>query len=387
VVEAILHRIDGGSPLKGPTLDKARAAYRSSVVHARSLADWRRHEAWVSRYLGFAHSVVQESGLRVLSERALLAHNGLIRYYVATVAAENKGPTRPGKARRALSLARGRMSAPSLNIDASISDVVKSATKAAPTTPNQAQALSSSDVGAIVAFLEAKGDWYSSQIATMVAIGFYRLLRLGELRGVHAAGLRYVLFNGTEIPAGGYEPCLSRVRAILLHVRWRKQHVAMHTWVPVSGRRSLAMLLRQRARVRSAGTTFLFPSRRCCSSGDTMNKRNPLGAAQFITQLRAAIKATICAGLRVPNSVILAFRGHSLRVGGLNELRRRGVDGETRRLLGGWASVTSQARYEQLAVSERLALSENMARVPRQAGFSAVGLGISALPHLGNFAY
>ena len=118
-----------------------------------------------------------------------------------------------------------------------------------------------------------------------------------------------------------------------------------------------------------------------------MIQRNHSGPAQFITQLRAAIKATICVGMGVPDSVILAFRGHSLRVGGLNELRRRGVDGETRRLLGGWASVMSQARYEQLAVSERLALSENMARAPRQAGFSAVGLGISALPHLGNFAY
>ena len=118
-----------------------------------------------------------------------------------------------------------------------------------------------------------------------------------------------------------------------------------------------------------------------------MNLRNPMGAAQFIEQLRAAITATIFVGSAVKASVVLAFRGHSLRLGGLNELRRRGVDQETRRLLGGWASVISQARYEQLPVAERLALSEKMARAPRQSGFVSSGLGLGALPHLGNFAY
>ena len=82
-----------------------------------------------------------------------------------------------------------------------------------------------------------------------------------------------------------------------------------------------------------------------------------------------------------------AFAGHSLRVGGLNELRRRGVDSETRRLLGGWASVMSQARYEQLSIAERLRLSESLARGKRTAGFDQPAACLTALPHLDNFAY
>jgi hypothetical protein len=241
----------------------------------------------------------------------------------------------------------------SLNLDASVSDVVRAAAKAAPTVPNQAQALLASDVRALVAHWEAKGDWYSCQLATMVAIGFYRLLRLGELRLVPTAGVRYVLSDGREYAARDTEPRPHTVRAVLLLVCWRKQHKQMFTWVPVSGRRSITMLLQQRARARAAMSAFLFPSRKCSPSGAYMNELNPIGAAQFIKQLRAALEATVLLGTKVNVTVLLSFRGHSLRVGGLNDLRRRGVDPETRRLLGVCASVLAQSRDEQLPIAGR----------------------------------
>ena len=380
-------RVDHGSPLRGPTIARARTAYLTEVAHARSLAEWRRHSAWVKKFLVFARTVCCESGLPVIPDKDLLRDNVLARYFLAGVAAEHTGRTRAGAARRALSLERGRLGAPTLNEDLSIRDVVRAAVKAAPTTPKQAQALQASDVHALVGFFHSKGSWYYDQLATIVAIGFYRLLRLGELRLVAAAGMRFVLSDGSEVPAGASEPSLDSVRAVLLHVSWRKQHNAMDTWVPISGSKSIAMLLRQRALVRKSGSAFLFPSRIHSRRGDRTHDLNPIGSAQFINELRSGLWATLFVGTSLPKSVLEAFAGHSLRVGGLNELRRRGVNSETRRLLGGWASVMSQARYEQLSIAERLSLSESLARGKRVAGFDQPAACLTALPHLDNFAY
>ena len=388
VVDVVLERLDSGSPLRGPTLDKAREAYRASVVHARSLKDWRRHEAWVSRYLSFARTVIHESGLQPWTARKLLASNTIIRYYLASVANERKGKGRPASARRALSLARGRLTIPSLNVDASVSDVVKATGKATPTVPNQAQALCASDVTALVSLWMGKADWYSHQMATMVAVGFYRLLRLGELRCIPADGVRYILTNGDEFQAGDSEPAPAAVKTVLLLVCWRKQHNQMYTWIPVSGLRSVTMLLQQRARVRAAKAAFLFPSRVYNRhKRPYMNIRNPMGPTQFIKELRAGLRATVMRGSAYGSQIASTFRGHSLRVGGLNELRRLGVDGETRRLLGGWSSVISQSRYEQLSISERAALSENMGRAPRTTGFDSLASASSADARLLSFSY
>ena len=387
MVRETMRRADQGSALHGPTIARAKADYLSEVVHARSLSEWRRHSAWVGKFLAFAHTVRRESGLPPAAEKELLADNALARYFLAGVAAERKGRTRTAAARRALSLERGRLGAPTLNADLSIRDVVRAAVKASPTTPKQAQALHASDVDALVRHFRAKGSWYYDQLATIVAIGFYRLLRLGEVRLVLAAGMRFVLTNGLEVPAGDSEPCAANVRAVLLHISWRKQHNAMDIWVPVSGPRSIAMLLRQRALARTSGATFLFPSRIHSRKGDRVHKANPIGAAQFVAELRGGLWATLAAGTSLPRSILKAFAGHSLRVGGLNELRKRGVDPETRRLLGGWASVMSQARYEQLSIVERLRLSESMARSKRVSGFDQPVASLSALPHLENFAY
>jgi hypothetical protein len=387
VVHDMMLRVDHGSPLRGPTIASARTAYLTEVVHARSLAEWRRHSAWVEKFLVFARDVCRESGLPAILDKDLLRDNVLARYFLARVAAEHKGRTRPAAARRALSLERGRLGAPTLNEDLSIRDVVRAAVKAVPTTPKQAQALHASDVHALVRYFHSKGSWYYDQLATIVAIGFYRLLRLGELRLVAADGMRFVLTDGSEVPAGASEPNPKAVRAVLLHVSWRKQHNAMDTWIPVSGTRSIAMLLRQRALVRESGAAFLFPSRVHSRKGDRTHVLNPIGSKQFITELRSGLWATLFVGTSLPRSVLDAFAGHSLRVGGLNELRRRGVDSETRRLLGGWASVMSQARYEQLSIKERLHLSESLARGKRKAGFGQPAACLAALQHLDNFAY
>ena len=227
-------------------------------------------------------------------------------------------------------------------------------------------------------------------MATMVVVGFYRLLRLGELRCIPASGLRYILTTGEEAPAADHEPSPHTVKTILLLVCWRKQHNQMFAWIPVSGRRSITMLLRQRARVRTAGAAFLFPSRvrhRFSHKRALMNKRNPIAPTQFIKELRAGLRATVLRGSTSAVQIASSFRGHSLRVGGLNELRKLGVDSETRRLLGGWSSVMSQSRYEQLSIAERSALSDNMGRAPRSTGFDSLKSAAAGDLCLRSFSY
>ena len=225
-------------------------------------------------------------------------------------------------------------------------------------------------------------------MATMVAVGFYRLLRLGEIRCIPASGLRYILTSGDEFAAAAVEPPPQTVKTILLLVCWRKQHNQMYTWIPVSGRRSITMLLRQRARVRTAGAAYLFPSRvHNRHKRAFMNTRNPIAPTQFIKELRSGLKATVLHGSASVHQIARSFRGHSLRVGGLNELRKRGVNSETRRLLGGWSSVMSQSRYEQLSIAERSALSDNMGRAPRTAGFDSLKSAASAGLRLQSFSY
>ena len=127
MVRETMRRADQGSALHGPTIARAKADYLAEVVHARSLSEWRRHSGWVGKFLAFAHTVRRESGLPPAAEKELLADNALARYFLAGVAAERKGRTRTAAARRALSLERGRLGAPTLNADLSIRDVVRAA--------------------------------------------------------------------------------------------------------------------------------------------------------------------------------------------------------------------------------------------------------------------
>ena len=57
----------------------------------------------------------------------------------------------------------------------------------------------------------------------------------------------------------------------------------------------------------------------------------------------------------------LLYKGHSLRVGGSNHIRKLGVSDEVHRLLGGWASLVSSRDYFQLSAEEQMKLCDRMA--------------------------
>lgn len=52
------------------------------------------------------------------------------------------------------------------------------------------------------------------------------------------------------------------------------------------------------------------------------------------------------------------FRGHSLRVGGSNYMRRLGVEDEVHRLVGDWTSLVSSTNYYSLSSSEQFAVTD-----------------------------
>jgi len=165
---------------------------------AGSQRSWAKKAKWVSLFLTFATRVSRQAG-KYRTDQQLLASDNMCRHFIQHVADEQKGSTRPRSARRAvLSAQRKRLGFVSLSEDADISAVVKAAEAEAPKTKKQAAGLTAVMLRCITRKWGWHRRWWERQCATVFALGFVSLMRLGEIYTLGRDGIRVTYKDGSE---------------------------------------------------------------------------------------------------------------------------------------------------------------------------------------------
>ena len=138
-----------------------------------------------------------------------------------------------------------------------------------------------------------------------MALGFVSIMRLGEMCKLRRAGIRVVYQDGSECALQDLAilPDPQRVKGLLLHVPWRKNHVSQDCWVPVACKVTIRLIIEQARTLRSAkcDNVSFFPSREfVAGKGQRMHARNWLGEQSWVTAMRRAMME--CVPFMTPSS-------------------------------------------------------------------------------------
>ena len=330
---------------------------------SRSAGRWSRLSSWMRKFFKFAETICRTSG-KYKTRAQCAASNVMCRHFIAHIAEENKGVTRARSARAALSAYRTRRGWATLTSDPSITAIVDGVESANPRTKRQSAGLTAAMVRYVVSKWGTSKSWWHRQIATMICLGFVSIMRLGEIRGLQRQGIRLCFADGSECNLHELDcvPEASKVAGVLLHLPWRKNHVSMDCWVPVSCKSTIRLLLRhvKTLRLQSCPNENLFPSRVYRSAKkQSFNPKNWIGEQTFVKALQEALLACVPL-MTVPWSEL--YTGHALRVGGSNRMRRLGIADDIHRRLGGWMHLASAQGYMALSPREQFAYTLRLAQ-------------------------
>ena len=367
-VKKALRREKGRMHLQEEFPCKTTAKLNAAVVdeympHARSGQTWTRTESWLTKFFDFAGRVCKESG-KFRTQDQCLASNVMCRHFLASVAEEKRGVSRPRSARMVLSAERQRRGWKTLNDDHAISAIVRGAENSRPRTKKQAASLSVSMLRFIARRWGSAKSWWKRQMSLLSSLGFVSLMRMGELVAIEVGYIYVVFKDGSDVPISSYKelPDLNAVEGVLIHLPWRKNHQSMDCWIPITCKTTLKLLWQQvlTLRRKKCQSDYLFPSRH----GSKPSKANHVSASSAKKGLRHALLE--CVPLMTKEWSLL-FSGHSLRVGGSNFMRKLGVHSEVHRKMGGWMSLVAAQGYMAMSTQEQfaytLALAKNKSRV------------------------
>ena len=207
-------------------------------------------------------------------------------------------------------------------------------------------------------------EWFRRMMALMVALGFVTLMRLDEVRRLLLSGIRFRIKTGEELSfqVDGILPRLEDLVGVLVLVVWRKAGQDQYSWIPVSCKVTIGLLLEHLQWICARGVEsdvgpYLFPSRVLRKRVGYQVTMAKVGDRTFRTQFRAALSEA-CG---ISACLLPRFGGHSLRIGGSNWMRKVGLSDRIHRLMGGWASLTSSADYMQLSVAEQFDMTSKFA--------------------------
>ena len=341
---------------------------------SRGLGTWSRLGSWMQKFFKFAKNICRKAGNYKTSEQCL-ASTVMCRHFIAHVAKEDKGVTRPRSARAALSKQRLRRGWASLNGCPSISAIVDAAEAAQPRTKKQSAGLTATMVRCVRRRWGVSASWWERQVSTIMVLGFVSIMRLGEICSLRLAGVRATFLDGSERDLVRLKPLPSpgKLRGLLVHLPWRKNHRAQDCWVPVACADAIALMLRQVQTLRSARSKneFLFPSRVRVAGGKyAIHKGNPVSPQSWTKSMRRSL--VLCVPLMSPRWASL-YTGHALRVGGSNQMRKLGISDDVHRRLGGWMQLVSAQGYMALSAREQYAYTLRLAQEKRRrSGMSAL---------------
>jgi hypothetical protein len=310
-------------------LDKAFAT--NWIPFAKSKDRWQRANSWVQKFGFFARTVYKNEGKEWPGREVALASTRLCFLFLLSVAEERKGFSRPRAARRFLSEQRIRDGGTGLNGVPKICLLLDGVSNAEPRQRKQKEALAASEVKQMA--LSVNGgrspSWFRRQTVVMIAVGFVTLMRLDEVRRLLRSGIRFRFRTGREVSWDGSSllPEVQELAGVLLLVAWRKAGQAAFSWVPMSCRMTMGLLLqhleflRSTRGVNAAGSDdpYLFRSRNKVKGRGYQPSVVKVDARSFRTDMRATV-CDVCDGIDAGLAGL--FGGHSMRIGGSNWMRQ-----------------------------------------------------------------
>ena len=353
--------------------------------HSQRALRWlREFEEWAGPFR-YAEAIRRQEEPEVQTLREMLACDELCRLFISNLMRRKMGFSVPRAARRYLSGARMRLKMKSLNGDVALGERIRGYERSMPRTAVQRLSLALDDMHRVLEAYGDSSDWWEVQTALWMGLGFTAILRLIELLHLSIEGVHIVGFNFGEVSASEVEeiPHHEHVKGLFIHLVWRKAQQQHDVWIPVACRAVIRLMMRHLAMLRANGrrTGPLFTAR--TRKGGRRHKRNRMSSDAAVRMLRTTL-VEVC-GMTKEQAKLYA--GHSLRVGGSNFIRRKGIDDEVHRLLGGWASLTSSRGYFQLLDEEQWDLAEQFAleerAAPRYPGERPVDLSAVMCINLG----
>jgi len=350
---------------------------------SRSVGTWSKLASWMQKFRVFAKEVCRQSGkVRTLDQNA--ASSVMCRHFIAKIAGEGKGVTRPRSARAALSKYRMKRGWVSLSQDDSISAIVAGTEAEQPRTKKQSAGFSLLVVNSVVGGYGGSSSWWERQVATIMSLGFVSLMRLGEICRLRRSGIRVVFADGSECSLQALKklPDVKRIKGLLFHLPWRKNHADRDCWVPVACKVTIRLVFNQVGTLRSQGcrNECLFPSRVWRKAGKCpMNNSNWVGEHSWVLAMQEALLS--CVPLMTPTWA-RQYTGHAMRVGGSNHMRKMGVANEVHRKMGGWMTLVAAQGYMDMSPAERFRYTVRLAGSSRRRAGLSSRAATAAMPRL-----
>ena len=343
----------------------------SLIAGAMTKCSWTRNKRWALRFAEYIAGAFPDPATRERFPKLLLS-NRLALAFLARVAREKpRAKTRVKSAKRAVNFLRSLANVPSLDNDPRVRLLTRAFQHSFARTVRQSPALSEIFARAILARWGRSPTWWHRMVTTMIILALCTMARGAEVVSCRREGVVWVRPDGTQVradlfsPLGGPglegPPLFKQVRGFLLLFPSRKNNKSTPTWVPVVSAAAVSLLaqhLRWLDAYRGASPGCLFPTRRATGLrwARTFVPATDPEAAMSVDSFRQVLRLALvqCCGLSPLQA--RQFGTHSLRVGAMELLRRRGVPAEIRQQLGGWMSAASALGYLQLPVAAQFGM-------------------------------
>ena len=313
---------------------------------------WSRLGSWLRAFRRFLHARAGGPVSRY-TLRQQVANNALALDFLAKVAREGKGTTRPARAARALNFLRLSLGMKSLNSDPRTALLRRAVCRDTPHVPKGARPIPPFMTTAIAEVWGSAYEWWKVMVALLMLAAFQSLLRAAGILSVPQRGTTWIV-DSLQLVNPSILPVVHD--GVMLMVPRRKTRQSTPSWVVLRAGRVTELLQRHLTFVRATVPTnhFLFPARlarfRRQARTWVPHPENPLSAQSFRFLVRRALQE-VCSLTREQAD---QFSTHSLRVAGINYLHSIGVSTSMRAQVADHASVESSLRYLRLTPLQQL---------------------------------
>ena len=336
------------------------------IAGAMTKGSWARIKGWADKFEVYAKEacpdLVRSQGITT----AFLSDSVTLAFLARVVKMRPGAKTCVKAATRAINLVRSLAGGKPLDKVPRVKLLNRAVRRSIARTVRQSPALTMQFARPIIEAWGSSHLWWKRMVATMIALALCIMARGAEICNCLREGMAWVRHDGTQVRTPLFAPALAvdqlgalsapEVKGFLLLLSSRKNRQATPTWVPVISSTAVSLLVRHIRwldRARGPRNGCLFPARVSVRrQGERAYVPSRLDDAHMSVQsFRALIREALVECCHLTPEQAAEFGTHSLRIGAMELLRKRGVPAEIRQQLGGWMSAAAALGYLQLPVT------------------------------------
>ena len=323
------------------------------------LQAWKRMLSWLCKYKAYMVRSGRQ-GLTAPGLLTLIADNVIAVNFLASIAKEDRGRTRPTSAATAVDFLRRVAGLPPISDDPRVRCLKRGVLKSTPHTPKGARPFPEFFVHVVSEVWGSSDLWWQRMVALIIRIAFLTLLRGKGVLSIPSRGCCWIR-GAVELMDPEVIPLLDH-DGVLLVVPWRKTTQNQPSWVAMRRGRVTELLSHHLhfLRVHAPTNKHMFPARKAVFHNRQRqwvpNPSSPISHRSATSLLRMALRE-VCG---LSESQAEGYSIHGLRVGGLNYYRRIGVTTSLLADLASHASIHTTRRYLRLLPTEQLQMLDSM---------------------------